>query len=87
METEEKAPTKLAIGVEGGFSAGVEPKGELVKEYSLALLPLPGGRIPYPSEASLPPAVAASVSLRARTARAGAWLAHPHLLLIWGVYV
>lgn len=51
---ENKEPTKLAIGVEGGFSPAdvIGGKGKLVKEYGFTVYPDLDAVLPYPSKAA-----------------------------------
>ena len=53
------APTKLAIGVEGGFSVDDADKYDIVKEHALVIMPA-GARVPYPNS-ELPTIVSNSI--------------------------
>mmetsp|Transcript_17331 Transcript_17331/g.31816 ORF Transcript_17331/g.31816 Transcript_17331/m.31816 type:complete len:821 (-) Transcript_17331:47-2509(-) len=55
-DIEDVEPTKLAIGVDGGFSAPdqIGGKGTLVKEYGFAIYPDLENILPYPTDAVLP---------------------------------
>ena len=63
-EPPQKKPTRLAIGVEGGFDAGVVEKAEYEDHTSIVILP-EYQTIPLPSPA-LPQKVCVHVCARAR---------------------